>query len=131
MPHRSAILAAALAAAWAGAAAAATPEDIAATYAKAAGAVPSLDRGRQFFTSPHGREWSCATCHGAAPTREGRHAATGKPIAPLAPAFQPGRLGDPAKVEKWLRRNCNDVAGRDCTPLEKADITAWLTSLKP
>ena len=40
-------------------------------------------------------------------------------------------FSDPAKVEKWFRRNCNDVAGRECTAGEKADVLAWLISLKP
>jgi len=38
---------------------------------------------------------------------------------------------DPAKVEKWFRRNCNDVMGRECTAGEKADVLAWLLTLKP
>jgi hypothetical protein len=29
-------------------------------------------------------------------------------------------------VEKWFRRNCNDVLGRTCTPSEKADVMAYL-----
>ena len=59
------------------------------------------------------------------------HASTGKPITALAPAFNPERFSDPAKVEKWFRRNCNDVADRACTPAEKADVMAWLISLRP
>ena len=88
-------------------------------------------RGQQFFTVRHGHEWACATCHGAVPSGEGRHAVTGKAIAPLAPAFNPQRLTDPAKTEKWLRRNCNDVLGRECSAEEKADVLAWLRSIKP
>lgn len=88
-------------------------------------------RGEQFFAAKHGREWACATCHGAVPSGQGRHAATGKSIAPLAPAFNPERLTDPAKTEKWFRRNCNDVLGRECTAEEKADVVAWLRSIKP
>lgn len=111
---------------------AAAPADLLAGYRLAAGhAVAAPERGRQFFTATHGREWSCASCHGAAPTQPGRHAGTGKTIAPLAPAFNPERFSDPAKVEKWFRRNCNDVMGRECTPAEKADVLAWLMSLKP
>jgi hypothetical protein len=83
------------------------------------------------FTATHGREWSCASCHGAVPTQAGRHAATGKPIAALAPAFSPERFTDPARVEKWFRRNCSDVVGRECSAAEKADVLAWLNSLKP
>ena len=41
-----------------------------------------------------------------------------------------GKGADPAKVEKWFRRNCNDVASRACSPLEKADVMAWLLARK-
>jgi mono/diheme cytochrome c family protein len=113
---------------WAGAA---TPSQIAATYAGTAPGAPSAARGQQLFTSTHGREWSCASCHGDVPTGVGRHARTGKPIEPLAPGANPARLTDPARVEKWLRRNCNDVTGRECSAQEKADVVLWLTTLKP
>ena len=114
------------------AAVAATPATLLAGYsAAAAGAAPSAARGQQFFTSTHGREWSCASCHGATPTGTGKHASTGKPITPLAPAFNAQRFADEAKTEKWFRRNCNDVAGRECTAGEKADVLAWLMTFKP
>jgi hypothetical protein len=89
----------------------------------------SARRGQQFFNQTHGREWSCGTCHTADPRRAGMHAATGKAIDPLAPAANPERFTSPAKVEKWFRRNCNDVLGRPCTPLEQGDVLAWLLSL--
>jgi len=111
--------------------AAATPADLLAGYARDAGATPDAARGQAFFTGTHGREWSCASCHGKLPTGTGRHASTGKPIAPLAPAFEAQRFTDPAKTEKWFRRNCGDVLGRSCTAGEKADVLAWLTTLKP
>lgn len=110
---------------------AATPAQLLSGYTAQAGAAPSPARGQQFFTAAHGREWSCGSCHGQVPTGPGRHAGTGKPIAALAPAAGGGRFTDPAKVEKWFRRNCNDVAGRECTPAEKADVLAWLITLKP
>jgi hypothetical protein len=65
------------------------------------------------------------------PTDTGKHASTGKPITPLAPAFNALRFVDEAKTEKWFRRNCNDVVGRECTATEKADVLAWLMTLKP
>ena len=86
----------------------------------------SAERGRVFFNSRHGGEWSCASCHGNPPTTSTQHASTGKTIAPLAPAFNPERFTDTAKVDKWFRRNCNDVLKRECTPVEKADVLAWL-----
>lgn len=110
---------------------AATPAQLLSGYAAQAGGTPSPARGQQFFTSPHGRDWSCASCHGQAPTRAGRHAGTGKSITPLAPVADGARFTDPARVEKWFRRNCNDVAGRECTPAEKADVLAWLLTLEP
>lgn len=110
---------------------AATPAQLLSGYTAQAGAAPSPARGQQFFTSTHGRDWSCASCHGQVPTGPGRHAGTGKPIAALAPAASAGRFSDPAKVEKWFRRNCKDVAGRECTAAEKADVLAWLITLKP
>ena len=110
---------------------AATPADLLAGYTAQADAPAQAARGQAFFNSRHGKDWTCASCHGAVPTQAGKHASTGKPITALAPAFNPERFSDPAKVEKWFRRNCNDVADRACTPAEKADVMAWLISLRP
>ena len=115
----------------AGPALAATPADLLAGYTRQAGARASADRGRAFFSNPHGREWSCASCHSDMPLGVGKHASTGKSIGALAPAANAQRFTDPAKVEKWFRRNCNDVLGRECTPAEKADVLAWLMTLEP
>jgi hypothetical protein len=90
----------------------------------------SAARGAAWFTSRHGTDWSCATCHTDDPRAGGRHATTGRAIAPLAPAANPERLTDAAKIEKWFRRNCNGVLERDCTPVEKGDVITYLTSLK-
>lgn len=109
---------------------AATPQDLLSGYAAQAGGEGVPSRGQAFFTTRHGRDWSCASCHGATPMQEGKHASTGKTIRALAPAFNPERFTDPAKTEKWFRRNCNDVAGRECSPAEKADVLAWLLTLK-
>lgn len=96
-----------------------------------AGAPGQAARGRSFFTSRHGAEWSCASCHGTSPTGVGQHASTGKAIDPLAPAFNPRAFTDAAKVDKWFRRNCKDVLRRECSAGEKADVLAWLVSLQP
>ncbi len=88
-------------------------------------------RGEQFFNSKHGNDWSCASCHGMPPTQMGKHASTGKAIEPLAPATNAKRLIDDAKVDKWFRRNCKDVLSRECTPIEKADVLAYLVGVKP
>jgi cytochrome c peroxidase len=108
-----------------------TPAEQLAFYSAQAGEVPSPMRGRQFFTTTHGSRWSCASCHGTRPTTPGRHAATGKTIAALAPAANAERFSDSARTEKWFRRNCNDVLGRECSAGEKADALAWLLSLQP
>lgn len=109
----------------------ATPAQLLAGYNAQAAAPGVPARGQQLFTSRHGREWSCASCHGAVPTQPGKHAATGKPIGALAPAFNPARFADAAKSEKWFRRNCNDVVGRACSASEKADVLSWLLTLQP
>lgn len=90
----------------------------------------SAERGERLFSAKHGGDWSCATCHTPDPLASGRHASTGKGIAPLAPAANPERFTDAAKVEKWFRRNCNDVLARECSPAEKGDIVAYLLALK-
>lgn len=90
----------------------------------------SAQRGEAFFKSPHGGDWSCASCHTENPLAPGRHAKTGKPIAPLAPGANPQRFTDVAAAEKWFRRNCNDVLSRACTAQEKGDVLQYLMSLK-
>jgi hypothetical protein len=90
----------------------------------------SAQRGEAFFTSAHGHDWSCASCHTTNPLGPGRHARTNKDIAPLAPQANPERFTRPKKVEKWFRRNCNDVLGRPCTATEKGDVLVYLMSLK-
>ena len=96
-----------------------------------AAAPGSAERGKAFFTSKHGSDLSCASCHGMPPTSQGKHASTGKSIEALAPAVNPARFTDTANVDKWFARNCKDVLARDCNALEKADVLAFLTSLKP
>jgi mono/diheme cytochrome c family protein len=111
---------------------AATPAELLAGYAAEAGAAAAPARGQALFTNRQpGRDWSCSSCHGALPVAAGRHAATGKDIAPLAPAANPMRFADAQKTEKWFRRNCKDVLGRECSAAEKADVLAWLMTLKP
>ncbi len=108
----------------------ATSSELLAGYTRQAGVAAAPARGQQFFTTSHGKEWSCSTCHGAIPTQAGKHASTGKPIGAMSPAVNVERFTDLAKAEKWFRRNCNDVAGRECTAAEKADVLSWLMTLK-
>ncbi|MEW6131585.1 MAG: DUF1924 domain-containing protein [Pseudomonadota bacterium] len=113
-----------------------TPADFLAAYAQQAKQenpayqAPSARQGRLFFTARHGREWSCASCHTDNPADAGRHAVTGRPIKPLAPSANAARFTRQAKVEKWFRRNCNDVLGRACSAQEKGDVLAYLLTLK-
>lgn len=95
-----------------------------------AGSPGQAERGKAFFLSKHGKDLSCASCHGETPLSEGKHASTGKAIAPLAPAVNPSSFTDTARINKWFRRNCNDVLGRECSAQEKADVMAFLTTLK-
>lgn len=106
-----------------------TPAQQLAYWSTEAGAPGSAARGQAFFTTRHGGEWSCGSCHGTPPTNDGKHASTGKTIAPLAPAFNPKAFSETGRVEKWFRRNCKDVLGRECSAGEKADVLAYLNSL--
>ncbi len=119
----------ALAAGPAAAAGDTTPAAQAQRWSAAAGRPGDAGQGQAFFSARHGGEWSCASCHGAPPRGAGKHAATGKRLAPLAPAFNAEALRDSAKTDKWFRRNCNDVLKRECTAGEKVDVLAYLLSL--
>jgi mono/diheme cytochrome c family protein len=111
---------------------AATPADILAIYAAKAGAAPSPERGQAMFVRKFGRDFeNCAACHTATPTGPGRDLVSEKKIEPLAPAANAKRFTAPDKVENAFRLNCKDVVGRECTAAEKADVLAWLISLKP
>jgi len=112
-----------------GLASAATPQDLLKTY-EAQSAKASPARGDQFFNAKHGKEWSCASCHENPPNHDTKHIVTGKVIKPLSPNANPARFADEAKADKWFKRNCNDVLGRDCTAQEKADVLAWLVTIK-
>jgi mono/diheme cytochrome c family protein len=109
---------------------AATPSDLLAGYTAQAGTLASPERGQRLFTERHGKEWSCASCHGALPTAAGKHAATGKLISALTPNSNRERFTDVDRAEKWFRRNCNDVISRQCTAGEKADVLSWLLTLR-
>nr|WP_255537873.1 DUF1924 domain-containing protein [Polynucleobacter sp. 15G-AUS-farblos] len=108
---------------------AATPQDFLKTYEAQSGKA-SIARGEQFFNAKHGKEWNCASCHETPPNHDTKHIVTGKVIKPLAPSANPARFTDEAKVDKWFKRNCNDVLGRECNAQEKADVLAWLMTVK-
>lgn len=107
----------------------ATPQELLKGY-EVQSSKASSARGEQFFTTKHGKEWSCASCHENPPNQLTKHIVTGKAIKPLSPNSNPERFVDQAKVEKWFRRNCNDVLSRECTAQEKADVLYWLMTVK-
>jgi uncharacterized protein DUF1924 len=120
-------------AALASAAHAGTPQELLQTWGAQARAQSSqfagfsAERGRSLYlTQP--ADWSCSTCHTRDPRSDGRHAVTSKPIKPLSPLANPTRFSDATKVEKWFKRNCNDVLNRECTVVEKGDLLTFLMS---
>ena len=106
------------------------PDALLTQYQQAAGQKADRLRGQKFFNATAANDLSCASCHGAAPVQPGKHTSTGKPIAPLAPLVNLDRFSDSAKVDKWFRRNCKDVLSRECTPIEKADVVAYVKDMK-
>jgi hypothetical protein len=86
-------------------------------------------RGQAFYNAKPG-DLSCASCHTDSPNAPGKHATTGKDILPLAPSANAERFSDPAKVEKWFKRNCNEVLKRACTAQEKGDFMSYVLSVK-
>jgi hypothetical protein len=113
---------------------AATPADLLATYRaeaakQTAGFQPAAQRGGEFFARRFGvsaQMPACTSCHTDNPAQAGRHAVTDKPIKPLASNANAERFTDAAKVEKWFRRNCTEVVGRECSAAEKADFIAYM-----
>lgn len=90
----------------------------------------SAARGESFYKTTSSNKSSCTSCHTENPAAQGKHATTGKAILPLAPSANAERFSDPAKVEKWFKRNCNDVLARVCTAQEKGDFLTYLLTVK-
>lgn len=92
----------------------------------------STVRGETFFRGQHtgGKvdTPSCTSCHTSDLKKPGKSRA-GKDIEPMAASVNSKRYTDAADVAKWLKRNCSDVLGRECTAPEKADVLAYLLSL--
>ena len=113
-------------------------EDLLAQYATAAKAATptfsgfSAARGKtlysQKFSGGKPDTPACTSCHGVNPRGAGR-TLTGKDIEAVAASATPKRYTDPAKVEKWFKRNCNEVLGRACTVQEKGDWLSYMLSL--
>lgn len=92
----------------------------------------SGERGKALYFREElrdGKNMSCTTCHGQDPLQPGK-TLTFRKIEPLAPSVTPARFTDAKKVEKWFRRNCNDVFRRECSAQEKGDFVSWISNLK-
>ncbi|MEN9985039.1 MAG: hypothetical protein RI925_541 [Pseudomonadota bacterium] len=92
----------------------------------------AAERGKALYfreSSASGKPMQCATCHSSDPRQPGKTPAF-RPIEPLAPAVTPTRFTDSKKVEKWFRRNCDDVLKRECTAQEKGDFISWIVTVK-
>ncbi|MGZ8210870.1 MAG: DUF1924 domain-containing protein [Burkholderiales bacterium] len=119
---------------------AASPNELLQTYAaqakqeSASFKEASSSAGDKFYHTAvkhsSGKQISCATCHTADPRSAGKHEKTGKEILPLSPSVNKARFSDPANVEKWFKRNCQDVLERACTAQEKANFIAYALSVK-
>lgn len=70
---------------------------------------------------------ACTSCHGKEARASGQ-TPSGKPIKPMALSATPTRYADAAKVEKWFKRNCVEVLGRECTAQEKGDWLSYMLS---
>ena len=77
------------------------------------------------FTSGKVDTPSCTSCHTNNPTQTGETRA-GKAIEPMAVSVNPERYQTLKKVEKWFRRNCKSVLGRECTVTEKGDFLTFM-----
>lgn len=110
----------------------AAPADLLAGYAAQSKSTGfSAARGKTLhstsFSGGKAETPSCSTCHGDDPRQPGR-TPVGKTIKPMALSASPDRYADAAKVEKWFKRNCKEVLGRECTPQEKGDWLTYMTS---
>ncbi len=89
-------------------------------------------KGEEIFKSKHigkkGKEISCESCHTTNLANSGENIFTGKPIEPLSPKANPKRLTDISEIEKWLKRNFNDVYNKEGTPMEKGDVITYIMS---
>jgi hypothetical protein len=116
----------------------------------------SPERGRTFYLQKHAimgvGAVSCASCHRKDPREQIRahrvdilcrachvlhdnehpepKEAKVRYIEPFAPHAHPERFSDQAHVEKFFKLNCIMVLKRECTPLEKGDLIAWLLTVE-
>ncbi len=90
-------------------------------------------KGKDFYYNknklPNGEVMSCTSCHTENPKAEGL-TKQNKVILPMAKIANPDRYTDMKKVEKWFKRNCDDVYKRPCTTLEKGNFIQYMYSIK-
>ena len=90
--------------------------------------------GETIFTAEHigkkGAKIACTSCHGIDLAQNGKNVNTGKVIKPLSPKANPARLTSVKEVQKWLRRNFNDVYAREGTAQEKGDVLTYIMNVK-
>lgn len=93
----------------------------------------NISSGEKIFRAERvhskGDKISCMTCHTPDPKKTGLTRAN-KVIEPIAPIANPERFTDMIKVNKWFKRNCNDVLERECTIKEKGDFIVYMMSIK-
>ncbi len=92
----------------------------------------SAERGKALYyreSTASGKTMSCASCHTSDPRKPGKTPAF-RTLEPFAPAITPARFTDMKKVEKWFRRNCDDVFKRECSAQEKGDLVSWIVTVK-
>jgi len=88
----------------------------------------SMHNGEQIYRSATGGKAdtpSCTTCHSQSPQKTGE-TRSGKSIKPMAISVTPSRYQEFKKTEKWFRRNCKSVIGRECTAREKGDFLTYM-----
>ena len=73
-----------------------------------------------------GKEISFTSCHGIDLNKSSENFFTGKVIEPLSPKTNSKRFTDVTEIEKWMKRNFNDVYNREGTALEKGDVTTYI-----
>jgi hypothetical protein len=91
-----------------------------------------INEGEKIFTSKHigkkGKEISCTTCHSDNLQKSGENVFTGKIIEPLSQKVNKNRFTDIATIEKWLKRNFNDVYNREGSLVEKGNVMTYILS---
>ena len=92
----------------------------------------NAEKGKEIFfkenkSEKHGKI-SCVTCHTSDLKQKGKNVSTGKVIEPLSPSADSSRLTNVKDVEKWLKRNFNQVYGREGTTIEKGHVLLFIKS---